>query len=159
VLVQRQRDVEEVNRMKKIRLDRRERGQSLVEFALVLPILVLLMFGIFDLGRAVYAFNTISNAARSAVRVAIVDQNTSVIKDRAIEQAVALGLQATDVDVTFRRPASADLCVTPIAIACEVEVVTRYQYTAATPVIGNLVGTIAMTATAREPVERSYESP
>jgi Flp pilus assembly protein TadG len=145
--------------MKRGHFGKREHGQSLVEFALVLPILVLLMFGIFDLGRAVYAFNTISNAARSAVRVAIVDQNTSIVKDRAIKQAVALGLQATDVDVTFRRPASTDLCVTPIAIACEVEVVTRYRYTAATPIIGNLVGTIDMTATAREPVERSYESP
>ncbi len=139
--------------------DGKRRGQALVEFALVLPVFILVLFSIFDFGRAIYAYNTISNAARAAVRVAIVDQNSSVIENRAIDQAVALGLTAADVDIEFFHPGTDVLCVTPIAIACEVEVVTKYQYTAATPVIGNLVGTIAMTATAREPVERSYESP
>ena len=53
-------------------LRRKSRGQTLVEFALILPIFVLLLVGIFDFGRAIYAYNTISNAAREAVRVAIV---------------------------------------------------------------------------------------
>jgi Flp pilus assembly protein TadG len=138
----------------------RSRGQALVEFALVLPVFVLVLMGIFDLGRAVYAYNTISNAARSAIRVAIVDQNLELIKERAAQQAVALGVDPnTDVDVAFKQPDSATDCITPIAIACEVEVIVRYQYSAATPVIGNIVGSIDMQAVAREPVERSYESP
>ncbi len=40
------------------------RGQVMVEFALVLPILVLLFMGTMDLARAVYAYGVISNAAR-----------------------------------------------------------------------------------------------
>ena len=52
----------------------RERGQGLVEFALVFPVFILLLLGIFDLGRAVYAYNTIGDAAREGARVAIVNQ-------------------------------------------------------------------------------------
>src|SRR5512143_1219573 len=52
-----------------IRLGRpRSRGQALVEFALVLiPFLVMLM-GIFDLGRAIYINNSLSEAARDIAR-------------------------------------------------------------------------------------------
>lgn len=137
----------------------RERGQTLVEFALILPVFILVLMGIFDLGRAVYAFNTISNASREAVRLAIVDQNPAAVEAKAIGHAVALGIGPADVDLSFRKPNSTELCVSPVALACEVEVVVRYQYTAATPVIGNIVGTINMVSTSREPVERSYESP
>ena len=48
------------------------RGQALVEFALVLPILVLLLTGFFDLGRVVLAHDSLSHAAREAARFAIV---------------------------------------------------------------------------------------
>ncbi len=145
---------------KPLRRRRDERGQTLVEFALILPIFILLLVGILDLGRAVYAFNTISNASRQAVRVGIVDQNLTVIETEAIDHAVSLGLSPANVDVTFRQPnGSAAVCVTPVAIACDVEVVVRYQYTAATPIIGNLVGVVDMSSTSRQPVERSYETP
>ena len=49
-----------------------ERGQSLVEFALVLPVLLLLIFGLLDLARAVWQENTLAFAAREATRYAIV---------------------------------------------------------------------------------------
>ena len=39
-------------------------GQSAVEFALVLPILLLLLMGMFDFGRAFYYYNAVANAAR-----------------------------------------------------------------------------------------------
>jgi Flp pilus assembly protein TadG len=44
-------------------------GQSLIEFALLLPILVLIIFGVLELGRAFFAFIAISNAAREGARV------------------------------------------------------------------------------------------
>ena len=53
----------------------RTRGQSLVEFALILPILLILMLGIVDFGRAIFAYNAVSNGARSGARVAIVNQD------------------------------------------------------------------------------------
>ncbi len=50
------------------------RGQSLVEFALVVPIVVLLLIAVFDVGRGVYAYTSIANAARVGARVAVVNQ-------------------------------------------------------------------------------------
>jgi Flp pilus assembly protein TadG len=51
---------------------RRSGGQSLVEFALVLPIFMALIFGILDLGRAVWALDIATHAAAEAARFAIV---------------------------------------------------------------------------------------
>lgn len=48
----------------------RQRGQALVEFALVLPIFLLIMFGLIDMGRAIYANHTVTQAAREAARLA-----------------------------------------------------------------------------------------
>ena len=44
-------------------------GQSLLEFALILPLMVLFVVGIFELGRAFFAYIAITNAAREGVRI------------------------------------------------------------------------------------------
>ena len=49
---------------------RRSRGQSLVEFALVVPILFLILCGIMDFGFLLYSRMTVINAAREGARVA-----------------------------------------------------------------------------------------
>jgi len=46
-------------------------GQSMVEFAVLAPIFFLLLLGTIDLGRAVYIYNAISDAAREGTRAAI----------------------------------------------------------------------------------------
>lgn len=48
-------------------------GQSLVEFALVLPIFILLLFGLIDGGRLVYQHSVLSQAAREGARLASVE--------------------------------------------------------------------------------------
>jgi Flp pilus assembly protein TadG len=50
---------------------RRQRGQELVEFALVAPVFLLLMLGAFDLMRAVQVSNTTADAARQGARQAV----------------------------------------------------------------------------------------
>jgi Flp pilus assembly protein TadG len=49
-------------------------GQSLVEFALIFPILFFLLTGLFDMGRAVFYYSNLSNLVREATRAAIVDK-------------------------------------------------------------------------------------
>ena len=49
------------------------RGQSLVEFALVLPVFLLFVFVLIDGGRYVYTDSVLSQAAREAARVAAVE--------------------------------------------------------------------------------------
>jgi len=49
-----------------------QHGQSLVEFALLLPIMLLIITGLFDVARAVWEENTLAYAAREGTRFAIV---------------------------------------------------------------------------------------
>ena len=49
------------------------RGQALVEFALVLPVFLLLLFGLIDVGRYVYMNSVLSQAAREGARLAAVE--------------------------------------------------------------------------------------
>ena len=53
---------------------RTQRGASAVEFALILPILILLFFGIVDFGLLIYDKQVITNASREAARAGIVQK-------------------------------------------------------------------------------------
>lgn len=50
----------------------RARGQSLVEFALVLPLFLVMLMAVIDVGRAIWAQNSLAAAAREGARYAIV---------------------------------------------------------------------------------------
>src|SRR5437879_11810644 len=50
---------------------KRQRSQALIEFALVSPVLLLLLFGIIDIRRAIFYYDTINHAAREGARVAV----------------------------------------------------------------------------------------
>jgi Flp pilus assembly protein TadG len=52
----------------------RSRGQTLVEFALVFPIFMLVLFGIIDVGRFVYVSNSLNEASREGARYGSVEQ-------------------------------------------------------------------------------------
>ena len=54
------------------RLSRAARGQSLVEFALVLPILMIIVFGIIDFGMGLRSYISLTNATREGARFAAV---------------------------------------------------------------------------------------
>lgn len=134
-------------------------GQSLVEFALVLPILLLMFMGILDFGRAVFAYNSLSNAAREGARVAIVDQTVEggVPKGatEAANQAIGLGLDPSDpsdVQVSYLLPDLSGACATR-ALGCVAEVTVNYEYTAITPIIGSFIGPIDLSATTQLPIE------
>lgn len=58
-----------------------QKGQSLVEFALILPLLVLFIIGIFELGRAFFAYISITNAAREAVRMYTFTPDTTTVNE------------------------------------------------------------------------------
>lgn len=131
----------------------RQRGQSLVETALVLPILLLILMGIFDFGRAVFAYNAVSNAAREAVRLAIVDQNDADVVEEGKRSAI--GLPADAVDVTFTLPG----CPGTVLVGCTAQVTVDHQWSAITPIIGSVVGPIQLSSTTEMRVERAYTSP
>jgi Flp pilus assembly protein TadG len=73
-----------------------ERGAAAVEFALLLPLLLLLVFGIIDFGRAINAQITLTQAAREGARLAALGQPNVVSRT----QAAATGLSPVTVTVT-----------------------------------------------------------
>ena len=75
----------------------REKGQATVEFALVIGLLLLLLFGIIDFSRLVFNYATMSNGVREAARYAVVHPGGPVadIISRAQERIVLIGSTAT----------------------------------------------------------------
>lgn len=65
------------------RPDRADRGAAAVEFALVLPLLLLVLFGLIDFGRALNAQIALTQAAREGVRLAALQQPGVVDRTRA----------------------------------------------------------------------------
>lgn len=59
------------------KLVKSEKGQALVEFALVLPILLMLLCGIIDFGWLYYNQITLNNAAREGARYAVIHYDPS----------------------------------------------------------------------------------
>lgn len=57
---------------------RKSRGQALAEFALVIPVFLLLLYGIIEFGRYVYTVQILNNAAREGARYAIVHGSGSL---------------------------------------------------------------------------------
>ena len=77
--------------------DSRARGQSLVEFALALPLMILILAGVVDLGRAFYAYVGITNAAREGARfAATAPNNASGIRARVRKELENSNLSIAD---------------------------------------------------------------
>ena len=121
---------------------RDERGQSLPEFALVLIPFLLLLMGIFDLGRGIYMYNAASEAAREIARVASVDRqhgyavgaspDTTYMKD--LQRRLVPGLTASGITVscTDVNDLSAPQCRPGDFVRVRIAV----QYTPLTPLLG-----------------------
>ena len=96
------------------RMRRAEGGQSLVEFAIVIPVFLLLLSGMIDFGSGLYANQTIINAAREGARVGVTslssaNDNPAPVTARVKAMATSLDLTKLTVTVT---------CVLPAGTAC-----------------------------------------
>ena len=59
-----------------------EKGQNLVEFAMVVPIFLILVFAIVDFGMGFHAWITVTNASREGARIGAVGADEDTIEDR-----------------------------------------------------------------------------
>jgi Flp pilus assembly protein TadG len=156
----------------------RSRGQALVEFAFVFPVIALMVFAFIDIGRAVFAYNTLSEAARQATRVAVVNQldpvsgpwlcqsnrpvqNTAdpdwTWRGCAASSGATIGVQPADVSIAYSTPAGTDLTCSPhLNVGCLVTVTVNLRFTPITPVAGILIGEIPMSSTSEMPLERLF---
>lgn len=107
-------------RVRKCRLG--ERGQSLVEMAVILPLLLALLVGILELGRAWNVKQVITNAARGGARIAAVQKADDGSAQAAIEDRM------TDAGVD---PAAATITITNLSglPGSTVTVTVSYEHT------------------------------
>lgn len=85
-----------------------ERGAAAVEFALLLPLLLLLVLGTIEYGRAYNAQITLTNAAREGVRVMAIGNDPVAAKDAAKTAAAPLSTTIPTSDITL----STEVCST-----------------------------------------------
>ena len=105
----------------------RERGDSLVEFVVVLPVLLLIFFAILDFSRVVYAYSVVANCAREGARTGIITDDVNTIKASA--ENAAVGLDRSQLQVTVTNP-DGDT----------VQVETTYNFQLLTPLIAQALG-------------------
>jgi len=74
-----------------------ERGAAALEFALVLPILLMLVFGIITFGRAYHAKVSLAGGVREGARALALGKSASDAQAATIDAAGGLGLDAADI--------------------------------------------------------------
>lgn len=87
------------------------RGQAAVEFALILPALILIVSSIFEFGRLFLVYSSLSNAAQEATRYAVASGENSSgthhyldcagIRAAAKRSASLQGLEDADIDIWY----------------------------------------------------------
>ena len=75
---------------------RREDGQSMVEFAVLLPILLVILCGIVDFGWLFYNRIALTNSAREGARYAVVHYNASAAWEQDVKDEMLDGLVGVD---------------------------------------------------------------
>jgi Flp pilus assembly protein TadG len=130
-----------------------ERGQALVEFSLALLVFLVLLMGIFDLGRGIYMFNGVSQAAREIARVTSVHPGGVALGSSAQTTAVVNTQKALipnlgtptfaclDIDGSAATLENNGSCPSKM----QVRVTISASYGPVTPILG-LIGTWDMAA-------------
>ncbi|QIA27137.1 pilus assembly protein [Thermaerobacter sp. PB12/4term] len=114
------------------RLDRHQQGQSLVELAVLLPVLLLILMGVLDFGRYFYAGLTVRHAAREGARYGAVHPGDDAgIRQRV--EAAATGLDAGHLVVQVDPQPAQRRVGEPLTV------LVRYPFQFITPLAG-LVG-------------------
>ena len=99
------------------------RAQAIVEFALVLPILLLVVFGLLEVGRALFIYSFANNASRDAVRYAtafgvneddnLQFQDCAAIRNVARRTAFLQDLEDDDIVIEYDTGPDPDTGVVP----------------------------------------------
>jgi len=127
---------------------RAERGQTAVEFALVLPLLLVLLLGIIQFGVAFSHYVTLTDAARVGARKAItvrVDGTTPYDATKAVRDAAG-GLDQSQLQVNVDDPSWT-------TSGSQITVTATYPYKIDIPLLGLSVVSGTLTAKAEERLE------
>ena len=116
---------------------RSQKGQSLVETALILPILLLLLFGITDFARICHVYLTLDHAGREAARVATVGAEDAEIIAEIQDASVGLNEDKLHIKISPKGQANR-------VSGSDVKIEMTYPVDFLTPIIGQIVGTFQL---------------
>lgn len=119
-----------------------DRGAAAVEFAIVLPLLLLIVFGVIDFGRMLYSQVTLTQAAREGSRLLALA--TDPVEVRSRTQDAATGLSDVDVFPVTECPGEPDAVV-----------LVTYRFEFVTPVGG--IGSMLAGGGYGDPLDLSAE--
>src|SRR5205807_9234937 len=117
-----------------------ERGQSLVEFALLLPVLMIILLGVVEFGWAMRAYVLEQNAAREGARYWALNGSTTCDLVRTAVETKGPGTLSWSIDTGETTPYAAPLSTQTDCTSAPGTVVTvtaKYQYPFITP-LGNI---------------------
>ena len=104
------------------KLHKRNRAQAMVEFSLVLPILLLLLYGMVEIGRLIFVFASVANASRQAARYGAATgeiNNVTFYQDcdgiRQVANQSAYIIKFENVNITYDRGLNPDGSQIPIS--------------------------------------------
>lgn len=120
-------------------MPRRERGQAIIEFALIAPIVILFLFTIIDFGIAMDRRLTLQHAIREGARFAAVHTDEADIKNRTVDQAQDL-ITAGDVTVCYLDGDDSNSTVGDSGDAVRVSAAFTYDLAIVGPVLSGLFG-------------------
>src|SRR4051812_15199302 len=84
------------------------KGATLVEFAIVVPVFLLFVFGIIEYGRMIMGQQVITNAAREGARMGVLDNSTSADVSTAANRYLSpAGISSATISATPNPPSSA----------------------------------------------------
>lgn len=106
-----------------------EKGQSLVEFALVVPLVILILMAIIEFGFMFNAYITISNASREGARLGALGSNDTAVVTRVVDTSVALDPGKINVTITPANRSRGDM----------IRVQVNYDYVLITPIISSVL--------------------
>lgn len=75
-----------------------EKGAAAVEFALLLPVLVMIVFGIFEFGIAYNNYIALTHAARESVRLAAVGKDSTYIEEHVTQMSPSVSIESIAID-------------------------------------------------------------
>jgi Flp pilus assembly protein TadG len=110
------------------KLIRSQKGQSIVELALILPIIIIILFGIIEFGRIFYSYIVITNAAREGARLGSVGKSDIEITEK-IKQTAPLPQSEQKLKITRLEPSEASrspgLPLT-VEVSYDVDIITPF---------------------------------
>lgn len=111
---------------------RNQKGQSLVEFSIILPLLLLIIMGIVEFGMMLNSYLTLNNAARDGARYGVIGNSNAQIQSMITSSSPSLN--SADLTITITPADGSRISGNTLTVNL------TYNYKLTVPIISGLLG-------------------